>query len=147
MYRSLIVLLLLPAALLCSGSAALAQGEGSTSQATKTDAGQSQTATDAAEAEVAAASDWIRDLFPDALTETPFLLPWYQWICLAIVIFAGMAIDAIVRFLLNRATDTWLKMRNVEVDRQRERTTGFCGSADPDGAIGRSGGLGLWRNV
>jgi len=67
-----------------------------------------------------AGGDWLRDLFPASLTATDFLLPTYQWICLAIVIFAGFVVDVIVRFLLTRMTATWMKLAKLEVDRRQQ---------------------------
>jgi len=64
---------------------------------------------------------WLRDLFPDRLKQTGFLLPHYQWISLLVVIFLGMLVDQLLRFGLNRLTAGWLKLARVEVDRRVER--------------------------
>ena len=68
-----------------------------------------------------AGRDWLRDLFPTTLTRPGFLLPYYQWICLLVVILVGILVDPLVRFLLDRAVLAWLKVAKVEIDRKTER--------------------------
>jgi len=68
-----------------------------------------------------AGNNWLRDLFPVRLTQKHFLLPTYQWICLLVVIFAGLAADVIVRFFLHRATQTWLRFAKMKVDTELEK--------------------------
>lgn len=68
-----------------------------------------------------AGRNWLRDLFPVWAWQTAFLLPHYQWICLLLVIFLGIAADAFTRFMLNRAMLTWFKLKRVDVDRRIEQ--------------------------
>ncbi len=71
---------------------------------------------------VISGGNWLRNLFPEKLTEEALLLPWYQWICLIIVILIGVLADAIVRFMLHRAAETWFKVAKVKVDKKLERS-------------------------
>ena len=63
----------------------------------------------------------LRDLFPESLTVTKFILPWYQWICIFVVVFLGLLVDRLVRQVLSRATATWLRLMKTEIDRELEQ--------------------------
>ncbi len=108
MHRSLITLVFLPTLFLVAD-------RGNAAPATPVDPATAKSDVDAA---VNASEDWLRDLFPDSWTAEGFLLPHYQWICLAVVVFLGMIVDMVVRFLLNRATDAWLKLLKIDADSQ-----------------------------
>jgi len=68
-----------------------------------------------------AGMDPIRDLFPVSLIQSGFLLPYYQWICLFVVVMVGMIVDRLVRHVLSRAMRAWLKLIKVKVDEKAER--------------------------
>ncbi len=65
--------------------------------------------------------NWIRDLFPDSLTQEGFLLPRYQWICLLVVVLIGILVDHAVRFVMYHLTMIWLKLGRFEGQRKMER--------------------------
>ncbi|NQT12890.1 MAG: mechanosensitive ion channel family protein [Planctomycetes bacterium] len=67
-----------------------------------------------------AGMDPIRDFFPVALTQSGFLLPYYQWICLFIVVMLGLIVDRLVRHVLSRAMLAWLKLMKVKIDETAE---------------------------
>ncbi len=58
---------------------------------------------------------------PDWLGHKGFLLPHYQWICLALVIFLGLVADRLARFLLDRLAIGWIKLARLDVDLKLER--------------------------
>ncbi len=69
-----------------------------------------------------AGNEWLRGLFPAWMTEhRVFLLPYYQWISLLVVIFAGMVVDWFVRSFLNRLVIRWLKLARIQFDEEIER--------------------------
>ena len=58
---------------------------------------------------------WIAEQFPESLrTDVHFLLPDYQWICIAILIFLGYLTDLVTRQTLAAATRAWFKARRAE---------------------------------
>ena len=59
--------------------------------------------------------DWLMDLFPQVLQGRAFLLPYYQWICLLIVILVGILVDLAVRQVLNQITFVIFKLRKVDI--------------------------------
>ena len=64
---------------------------------------------------------WLESQFPPALRKKSFLLPTYQWICLALLIVAGFAIDIFVRYVLNFLTNLWFRIFKAEVDYKARR--------------------------
>jgi MscS family membrane protein len=66
--------------------------------------------------------EWLRGLFPDELTDNQILmLPYYQWISLLVVIFAGILVDWFVRSFLNRLVIRWFKLAKIQFDEEIER--------------------------
>jgi MscS family membrane protein len=65
----------------------------------------------------------LQDLFPAYLVERGFLLPYYQWILLGIVIFAGFLVELLSRWLMNRMTRVWLGWARSTVDQQALKQT------------------------
>ena len=68
-----------------------------------------------------AGRNWLRDLFPNWMTRPGFLLPYYQWVCLLVVIFAGIIVDQTLRFILWRMTCAWFRYRKIDADEKLER--------------------------
>lgn len=64
----------------------------------------------------------IEDLFPNWLVEPEFLLPYYQWICLFVVILAGVIVDRLIRSVLSRMMTGWLKLAKIEFDQKLQRS-------------------------
>ena len=74
------------------------------------------------ESEVARAwQQRLRSVFPAGLTENSILLPYYQWISLLVVIFAGILVDWFVRSFFNRLVIRWLRMAKIQFDEEIER--------------------------
>ncbi len=69
----------------------------------------------------AAAEIELPDGLPDWLGQTGFLLPHYQWICLAVVVFLGLVVDRLVRFLLDRLVRGWIRLARMDLDLKVER--------------------------
>lgn len=69
-----------------------------------------------------AGRQWLRSLFPDSLTENGILLPYYQWISLLVVIFAGIVVDWFVRSFFNRLVIRWLRLAKIQFDEEIERS-------------------------
>ncbi len=65
---------------------------------------------DSSPAEQVSESTVIRDMFPESLQQTHFLLRNDQWICLLVLIFLGFLADSAVRFALHNLTKTWFKL-------------------------------------
>ncbi len=61
---------------------------------------------------------WLADQFPNH-QRTRFLIPDYQWICLALLIFVGFAADLLTRGVLNVLTRAWFRYRGAELPPQR----------------------------
>jgi len=49
----------------------------------------------------------LRRWFPETLREPHFVLPDYQWICLLLVIFLGLAADIVTRNVMTWIADRW----------------------------------------
>lgn len=64
----------------------------------------------------------IRNLFPGWLVEPEFLLPYYQWVCLFVVVLAGVIVDRLIRSVLSRMMTGWLKLAKIEFDDQLQRS-------------------------
>jgi len=64
---------------------------------------------------------WLPRQFPPSLRETRFLLPSYQWICLAALVFLGFVVDLIVRSLLHYVTRAWFKFVKTDAETETER--------------------------
>lgn len=55
-------------------------------------------------------AQWLHDQFPASLQQTHFLLAEYQWLCLVALIFVGILVGQLVRYLLRRATAVATKL-------------------------------------
>ena len=78
-------------------------------------------------------SDYIRNVLPQSLTEPTFLtLAYWQWLAIALLIFAGLVIDLLIRLVLRRL-EPLLNSPESREDLRR--------SLSP---IGRAGALLLW---
>ena len=87
-----------------------------------TGSGDQASADETQESEVARAwQQRLRSMFPAGLTENGILLPYYQWISLLVVIFAGILVDWFVRSFLNRLVIRWLRMAKIQFDEEVER--------------------------
>ena len=53
----------------------------------------------------------LRQWFPAALRQSHFLIPDFQWICLLILIFIGLAADVLTRNLVTWIVDRWFKKK------------------------------------
>lgn len=62
----------------------------------------------------------LRQWFPQTLRQSHFILPDYQWLCLLLLIFLGLAADVVVRNVLTLAVDHWYKKN---ADQQSFETT------------------------
>lgn len=51
----------------------------------------------------------LRQWFPSPLRQTHFLIPDYQWLCLLVLIFVGLAADVLVRTIVTWIVDRWFK--------------------------------------
>ncbi len=49
----------------------------------------------------------LRNMFPRFLRNQTLIIPDYQWICLLVLIFIGLLIDALVRWLLAAVSTRW----------------------------------------
>ncbi len=55
-------------------------------------------------------SIWISEQFPVNMRKTYFLLPGYQWICLAAVVLVGMLADFVSRSILDLLMKVWFRL-------------------------------------
>ena len=55
-------------------------------------------------------SIWISEQFPVNMRKTYFLLPGYQWICLAAVVLVGMLADFVSRTILDLLMKLWFRL-------------------------------------
>ena len=55
----------------------------------------------------------LRHWFPATLRDPHFVLPDYQWICLLVVIFLGLAADVVTRNLMTWGADRWFTRRST----------------------------------
>ena len=115
-------LLLALGILLCTvgiGRTAVAQSESSVRAASADDAARSpERPPDAALP--TPVPEWIKDLFPAAMLRPGFFLPHYQWVCILVVIFLGMSVDRLVRSVLSRMMQAWLKLAKIDIDEETE---------------------------
>ena len=51
----------------------------------------------------------LRQWFPVSLRQAHFLIPDYQWLCLLVLIFAGLLADVLTRSLVTWVVDSWFK--------------------------------------
>ncbi len=64
---------------------------------------------------------WLERRFPKSLRSVHFLLPGYQWICLAAIVFLGFLIDLLTRLTLAALTKVWFRYVHADVDRTVQR--------------------------
>jgi len=76
---------------------------------------------------------WLRKQFPERLRATSFLLPHYQWICLAALVFLGFLADLVTRFLMHYLNRAWLKLiksvDQIQTERKLWRPVGLLAQA------------------
>lgn len=60
----------------------------------------------------------IQQQFPESWWDTTFLLKDYQWLCLLILLFAGLLIGQAAKYLLDYITKIWFRMTRTDVDDQ-----------------------------
>lgn len=54
----------------------------------------------------------LRQWFPAGLRQSHFLIPDFQWICLLVLIFVGLAADVLTRNVFTWAVDRWFKKQS-----------------------------------
>ena len=57
-------------------------------------------------------SIWLAERFPIDMRKTRFLLPTYQWICLAAVVLLGLLADRLARLALDAFMKLWFRIRH-----------------------------------
>jgi len=62
---------------------------------------------------------WLPTLFPERLTKQHLLIPDYQWICLAVLIFLGFLADMVTRFILRHLTRLWFHYKETDQERKK----------------------------
>jgi MscS family membrane protein len=66
-------------------------------------------------------SQFFRPFFPSMLINGTFIIPYYQWICLAIVLILGFFVDHLLRYLMGWITVRWFRRNQIDVDLIEER--------------------------
>ena len=61
---------------------------------------------------------WIQQQFPKSWWDATFLLKDYQWICLVILLLAGLLIGQAAKYLLDYVTKIWFRFTRTDVDDQ-----------------------------
>ncbi len=61
---------------------------------------------------------WIQQQFPESWWDTTFILKDYQWVCLILLLGAGLLFGQVVKVLLDYVTRIWFRVTGADVDDQ-----------------------------
>ena len=67
---------------------------------------------------------WLQQQFDESWWKTTFLIKDYQWVCLLILLFAGLLIGQLCKWLLNFLTYLWFRYVRTNVDDAQRKNVG-----------------------